>query len=120
MKYIKIFIAALCFLSLTLIYTSCQKEYSYEGGPGVDSTNETSSYILEGEPGSCFDFSVNGNYNPGVPLTIDNSVQVMVNVLSVGPYSIKTATINGINFSSSGNFTSTGSQELILAGSGTP
>ena len=43
MKYIKIFIAALCFLFLALIYTSCQKEYSYEGGLGIDSTNETSS-----------------------------------------------------------------------------
>jgi hypothetical protein len=81
---------------------------------------QPANFELEGEPGSCFDFSVNGNYNTGSPLTIDNTVQVMVNVLSVGSYSIKTAVTNGISFLSSGNFTSTGSQQLILYGSGTP
>ena len=117
----RIFISATLLLITTLASTSCQKEYSQEGGAGtVLQGSQPAQFILEGEPDSCFDFLVHGNYNPGLPLTIDNTVQVMANVVSPGSYSIKTATANGISFSGSGNFTSTGSQELILYGSGTP
>lgn len=117
----RIFISAMLLFLFALASTSCQKEYSQEGGAGtVLQGLQPAKFILEGEPDSCFDFLVHGNYSPRLPLTIDNTVQVMANVLSTGSYSIKTATINGISFSGSGNFTSTGSQELILRGSGTP
>jgi hypothetical protein len=104
---------------LTFLTTSCQKEYSYEGGL-VAGGPQPENFILEGAPDSCFDFFLNGNYNPGVALTIDNTVRVMLNVIAVGPYAIKTETVDGIGFSKSGTFTSTGSQELILQGTGKP
>ena len=53
-------------------------------------------------------------------LTGANTVEVMVNVTSIGSYSINTDTVDGISFSQSGNFTVTGIQKVILKGSGTP
>ena len=41
------------------------------------------NFVLEGAPNSCFDFVLNGNYNPGIALNIDNTVSVMVNVTTV-------------------------------------
>jgi hypothetical protein len=102
-----------------LLVVSCQKEYSYEGGIATAGM-QPANYILEGAPNACFDFRLNGNYNPGHAMTIDNNVTVWLNVTSVGSYSITTNTIDGIRFSRSGTFTSTGSQELILAATGTP
>jgi hypothetical protein len=104
---------------LFFLASSCQKEYSYEGGP-ANGGQQPENFVLEGAPNSCFDFVLNGNYNPGIALNIDNTVSVMVNVTTVGPYSIKTETIDGISFSKSGTFTSTGSQEVILQGTGKP
>lgn len=104
---------------LCLLTTSCQKEYSYEGGPIASSTLPV-NFMLEGAPESCVDFILNGNYTRGVALTIDNTVTVLVNVITIGPYSIKTETIDGINFSKSGTFTFKGSQLVILQGTGKP
>lgn len=111
-----IFIAVIGFV---FTCTSCQKEYSYEGAnpPGAVST---ANFVLEGAPNSCFDFVLNGTYNRGNALTVDNSVLVMVNVTTIGSYSVKTNTVDGFGFSRSGTFTSTGSQELLLPGTGTP
>lgn len=102
-----------------LLVVSCQKEYSYEGGIATAGL-QPANYILEGSPNACFDFRLNGNYNPGHAMTIDNNVSVWVNVFSVGSYSITTNTLDGIRFSLSGMFTSTGSQELIIPATGTP
>lgn len=107
------------FAWLVFFATSCQKEYSYEGGP-VAGDPLPVNFTLEGSPESCVDFILNGNYNRGVALTIDNSVRVMVNVTATGTFSIATKTIDGISFSKSGIFTSTGSQEVILQGIGKP
>lgn len=45
---------------------------------------------------------------------------IQVNVTSVGQYSIKTNTVNGIYFSASGNFSSSGLQNIELKSYGTP
>lgn len=116
MKYVSILFSVIWLFFLT---TSCQKEYSYEGGPAAGGP-QPENFVLEGAPNSCFDFTLNGKYNAGDALTIDNNVRVMVNVTAIGSYSIKTETINGISFSKSGTFTSTGSQEVILQGIGKP
>jgi hypothetical protein len=114
-KTITIF-SAIVFIFL---FTSCQKEYSYEGG-SFPAGSQPLSFMLEGAPDSCFSYLLNGNYRQNAALTVDNTVSVMVNVFTPGPFSIKTKTINGMNFSVSGNFIFTGSQELILKGKGKP
>jgi hypothetical protein len=43
-----------------------------------------------------------------------------VNVTSVGDYSIATDTLDGISFSKSGTFSSTGIQQVVLDGTGVP
>lgn len=77
-------------------------------------------YTLGGSPGSCTGFVLAGAYTTGVVLTGANTSTINVNVISVGAYSISTATVNGISFSASGIFTTIGPQTVILTGSGTP
>lgn len=77
-------------------------------------------FTLAGAPGDCINAIVNGSYHPGVKLTNANTVDITVNVASIGAYTISTDTINGISFSKSGAFTATGAQTVTLAGSGTP
>ena len=81
---------------------------------------QKASFTLEGSPGACSNFKVNGTYTSGVPLSTSNTVEVMVNVTAPGSYSINTDTLDDISFSQSGNFTMTGIQKVILKGSGTP
>lgn len=63
---------------------------------------------------------VNGFYKSGVVLNSTNTVTLKVNVTSIGTYNIFTNTINGYSFSKSGSFTTTGTQNIVLNGSGTP
>jgi hypothetical protein len=53
-------------------------------------------------------------------LDIFNTVTIQVDVVSPGTYTISTNTVNGINFSASGTFTVTGTQNVTLTGTGTP
>lgn len=131
MKNVSFFIACLLLIAFSVIYLSCKKEYSYEGGPVSGNGNgagtgsggqvpQVASFTLEGSPNTCTDFKINGTYTSGVPLAADNTVEVMVDVLSIGSYYINTGTADGINFSHTGNFTKTGIQKVVLQGSGTP
>ncbi|MET0394710.1 MAG: hypothetical protein ABW019_16310, partial [Chitinophagaceae bacterium] len=67
----------------------------------------------------CGSAMVNGTYEEGVALGAGNTVDIQVNVTTVGGYNIS-GTVNGMTFSRSGNFTATGPQSVTLAGSGTP
>jgi hypothetical protein len=77
-------------------------------------------YTLVGSPATCTDFTIAGNYIRGIPLTNTNTVDVKVNVTSIGKYTISTAESNGMSFSGSGVFTATGEQTVTLTGTGTP
>lgn len=68
---------------------------------------------------NCGTASVQGTYTEGVALGAGNTVNISVNVTAVGGYTI-TGTINGMTFSHSGSFTTTGAQTITLAGTGTP
>lgn len=77
--------------------------------------------FLGGTPGSCTPVSISGTYTAGTPLVgASNTVQIQVNVTTLGVYSIATNTVNGISFAASGSFTVLGAQALTLNGSGTP
>jgi hypothetical protein len=83
------------------------------GGPAV--------FTLGGSPGTCTPFSVSGAYVQNTVLTSgSNTVQITVNVTTIGSYSITTNTVDGFSFSASGSFSATGVQNVTLNGTGTP
>ncbi|MCX8020031.1 MAG: hypothetical protein N2747_06010 [Chitinophagaceae bacterium] len=61
-----------------------------------------------------------GTYTAGVAMNSSNTVQLGVNVNSAGAYSIRTDTVNGVWFTGSGNFTTTGPTTVTLTANGTP
>ncbi len=104
-------------LLLSLFFVSCGKELSFENdGAG----GGTAQYSFNGGTASCTGASLSGTFTAGTPVTAANTVTLSVIVDSVGSYTISTNTINGISFSGSGVFTSTGVQNIILTASGTP
>jgi len=76
-------------------------------------------YTLNGAPASCTGAVVAGTYGIGVPLTATNTATINVNVTTVGTYSL-TTTFQGMTFSASGAFTTTGANTITLVGSGAP
>jgi len=77
-------------------------------------------FTLDGSPSACSNATVNGTYTANSALTSANTVTISANVTSIGAFSITTNTANGMTFSTSGIFTSTGAQPVTLTGNGTP
>lgn len=101
------------FFTFTLIITgfiSCSKTSNPAPDPGS----------LGGSPGSCTSVAFAGTYAKGIALTASNTVTVQVNVGTAAAYTISTNTVNGVSFTKSGTFTTTGLQSVVLTGSGTP
>ena len=84
--------------------------------------NEGSTDVVHniGSGGSCNNSGIYGIYEIGTPLTVTDSVQIEVNVISIGAWSMSTNTVNGYSFSGSGTYTTPGLQLVTLNGSGTP
>jgi hypothetical protein len=117
----------LTFLITALLFSACEREISFENGGvlppvpgGGGSSSGTSIFSFAGGAGNCTGAVVNGTYTAGVAVGSSNTVVISVLVDSVGTYAITTSTVNGISFSASGNFTTTGAQSITLTGSGTP
>lgn len=81
------------------------------GGPAT--------FTLAGSP-ACTNPALAGSYAAGVPLTNLNTVTLGVDVTVIGTYNVSTVATNGMTFSASGTFPSTGVQVIVLTGSGTP
>lgn len=77
------------------------------------------AFTLAGTPGNCTGAIVNGTYATSVPLGVNNTVTIAIDVTTIGTYNIST-TFQGMTFSGSGAFTTTGVQTVTLNGSGTP
>lgn len=77
-------------------------------------------FTLGGSPGNCSVSAINGNYIVGQGLTAANTVEMTVNVSTVGTYNIAGPIINGVSFDTSGVFTNPGIQNIFLRGRGTP
>jgi hypothetical protein len=78
-------------------------------------------FTLSGAPANCLTPVINGNYVATVPMNSTNSVVIKVDVTTAGAYTITTNTVNGISFSASGVFASTGAGiDVTLVASGTP
>ena len=94
--------------------TSCTFPVTYGTGapPAV--------YTMAGAPGACTPATVGGTYTTGTALSASNTVIVQVNVTTIGAYNLTTNSVNGMTFSKSGTFSTTGLQSVTLTGSGTP
>ncbi len=77
-------------------------------------------FTLGGSPGNCAVNVVNGVYQVARPMDASNTVEMTVNVTSIGTYTIAGAIVNGISFSGSGSFINPGVQNVILTATGTP
>jgi hypothetical protein len=77
-------------------------------------------FTLNGMPGSCSGAVLAGTYEAGTALSSGNTVTLNVTVVTPGSYSVSANTVNGMAFSGSGTFSTTGVQPVILTGSGTP
>lgn len=78
-------------------------------------------FTFKGAPDACTVPVIDGAYAVGTALSASNTVTLKVNVTTAGSYNITTNTENGISFSGSGVFSSTGNDiPVILTGSGTP
>ncbi|MCC7401725.1 MAG: hypothetical protein IT214_09590 [Chitinophagaceae bacterium] len=69
---------------------------------------------------SCGSAVLSGLYVVNTTLTPGDSVILQVNVTTAGAYNISTNTVNGFGFSGSGQFATTGTQNVTLTGTGTP
>ena len=87
---------------------------------GTSNAGGTSTYSFDGSPGSCATPAVAGIYSVGRALGASNTLTFSVNVSVKGTYSITTTASNGVFFSASGTFTTTGPQNVVLTGNGTP
>lgn len=77
-------------------------------------------FNLVGQPNTCATAILAGNYVAGIPMNTFNTVDIQVNVASIGAFAIITDTLDGIYFSALGSFTSVGKQTVTLTGNGTP
>lgn len=116
------YFSLVCILELciycSVFFSSCQKEYSYEGGNFP--VNETAIYALVNHNDSCTGNIISGKYYKGVQLSQVNAVQLLVDVSTTGSYNLSTSTINGFHFFAAGNFTNIGRQLITLFAVGTP
>lgn len=117
MKHKILLVALVAFVSLFFI--SCEKEYSCEGCAGIAFTTPA-IYSFNGGTAACTGAILSGSYTAGTAVTGANTVALNVLVDSIGTYTIATSNINGVVFSASGRFTSTGAQTIILSALGTP
>jgi hypothetical protein len=96
-----------------VLFTSCYKEYSIEGGAQAQ-------YSIQGSPANCSPAVLSGFYIAGTPTASGNTLQLTVNVTTAGNYTIYTLPADGLSFSASGNFADTGTTLVTLQASGTP
>lgn len=80
----------------------------------------TAVFTYAGAPATCTAPAISGTYAAGVAMGSSNYVDLAVNVTTPGAYTVSTNSTNGMSFSGSGAFTTTGAQVLRLIGNGTP
>jgi hypothetical protein len=105
--------AYLIFSMLSTLFLATCKEYSFEGGNKAE-------YTFISSAGNCTGSILTGQYYEGVLLGANNTIRLQVNVTKLGQYNITTTTVDGMQFSVSGEFTVAGTQTVSLQGAGTP
>ncbi|RLD54249.1 MAG: hypothetical protein DRJ05_15015 [Bacteroidetes bacterium] len=87
---------------------------------GNSGTPENGAEYTIGSGGSCQNTIVAGYYEHGITLDGTNVITIDVLISVIGNGTVSTDTINGYSFSGSGNFVSTGVQQINLMGNGSP
>ena len=105
---------------VSTVTVSAMTSACHFGIPVLSDTAGKAIFSFNGSPDACINFTVNGSFYAGIVTTTDNSVTMSVNVTRPGSYTITTNTANGIIFSNSGAFISTGPQTVTLLATGTP
>lgn len=101
--------------SLTFSGTTCVFPVTVVAAP----SGPAAVFRLENSGTTCLDAVVSGTYTAGQALTAAHQAALKVNVTTAGSYSI-TSAANGMSFTGTGNFTTTGVQTVTLTGTGTP
>lgn len=100
--------------------TFCDIQVTVQGsGGGGGGGNAAYALVAGGTPSNCASAVVNGTYTQNAALAASNTVNISVNVTTVGAYTI-TASGGGMTFTRTGTFTTTGNQSVVLTGTGTP
>jgi hypothetical protein len=86
----------------------------------VTSTVPAAVFTYNGAPGNCTGPLINGFYVKGFALNSSNTVVLGVDVSVPGSYSVSTNTANGVAFSASGSFTTTGANTITLTSTNRP
>ena len=95
-----------------IIAFSCQKELKFE--------THLAKGTLKDVSGTCFPQIQYGTFYNGVAPNSEAYIEVKVNVISAGSYSIFTDTKNGLHFADSGRFTTAGINIIQLKPTGIP
>jgi hypothetical protein len=83
-------------------------------------TNGAALFSFNGGSSACTGAVVQGTFTAGTATSSANAVALNVQVDKAGTYSITTNTINGVKFTATGTFTTTGAKTVTLTASGTP
>ncbi len=111
----KSFLYIFIFLLAVTAFIACQKELSFETpGPA------TATFAIDTATGECLINSQDSAVVAGKALTDSNVLEVVINVTTPGSYTIETDVVNGYSFKGTGVFTNTGSNLVVLKGTGTP
>lgn len=108
----KIFSALLALFLTSVFFISCQKELNFVDSQGTLKKDSTSN--------DCLPAVLNGVYKVDSLLSLDNYIEVQVDVTFPGHYEIKSDTINGYSFYGAGDFASTGINTARIYGFGNP
>lgn len=104
-----------------LFFYSCQTEIDPSIlNTNTNTTDSVATFVLAGSPTTCSHVVPVGTYKKNTPLTSSNKISVEVSVSKTGSWQANTNTVNGISFSGTGQFTSSGIQTIVLQGSGLP
>jgi hypothetical protein len=105
-------------LFISLLFTACQRELNFEKVETAYS--DTAVYTFVSSNVNCSNPVINGTYTAGAALIVANTITLKINVTTKGSYTVGTNTVNGVLFSTAGNFADTGIKVIILAGTGIP
>ena len=103
----------LLFITSAIVFTSCQKELSAEGGLAKGS-------LIKDASGDCVPALPNGIFKVDTVLVGSNYVDVKVKITQVGVYTISTDTVNGYSFRAVGVTAVLGDNTIRLLGKGKP
>ena len=106
---------AILLLSIPML-SSCQKEYSEEGG----GTAVAVGTLKKDVSGNCLPARANGIFMAGTTLASTNYLDVTLTFTTTGTYLVTTDTVNGYNFKGVGIINAAGLATVRLTGIGKP